>query len=62
MPSNKNPFATGRESGKKEALKLKNPATRKKNFGGQTNGQWEQDTKRGSGQFTGAGEAPIIKK
>jgi hypothetical protein len=59
MPNNKkNPL----EASKQEALKLKNPNTRKKNGAGQTNGQWEQDTKRRSGQFTGAGEAPRMHK
>jgi hypothetical protein len=50
------------ETSKKEALKLTNPSTRKKNFAGQTNGQWEQDGKRRKGQFTGAGEAPRMNK
>jgi hypothetical protein len=58
MPNTKKPPAEG----KKEALKLKNPNTRKKNFAGQTNGQFEQDTKRRAGQFTGAGEAPRMHK
>lgn len=47
---------------KKEALKLANPNTRGKNAAGQTNGQWEQDPKNRTGQFTGAGEAPLMKK
>ena len=50
------------EISEKEALKNRNVNTRGKNFAGQTNGQWEQDTKRRSGQFTQAGEPPIIKK
>jgi hypothetical protein len=47
---------------RKEALKLKNVNTRGKNFAGQTNGQNEQDPKRRSGQYTGAGEAPRMLK
>ena len=47
---------------KKEALKLANPNTRGKNAAGQTNGQFEQNTKARTGQFTGAGEAPLMKK
>lgn len=47
---------------KKKALKLKNPNTRGKNAAGQTNGQFERNTKSGSGQFTGAGEAPRMTK
>jgi hypothetical protein len=58
MPKKKNPMA---ESAR-EANKLKNPSTRGKNAAGQTNGQWEQDVKRRTGQFTGAGEAPLMKK
>ena len=50
------------EQSKKKAEKLANPNTRGKNAAGQTNGQWEQDTKRRTGQFTGAGEAPLMKK
>lgn len=50
------------EMSKKEARKNVNMNTRGKNAAGQTNGQWEQDVKRRSGQFTQAGEAPIIKK
>jgi len=46
----------------KEALKNTNPNTRGKNFAGQTNGQNEQNTKKRTGQFTGAGEAPLMKK
>ena len=50
------------ETSKKEALKQAHPNTRKKNFAGQTNGQWEHDPKRRSGNFTGAGEAPRMFK
>jgi hypothetical protein len=58
MASRKDPT----DISKKEALKLANPSTRKKNLAGQTNGQWEHDAKRRTGQFTGAGEAPLMKK
>jgi hypothetical protein len=58
MPNTKRPA----NEGKKEALKLKNPNTRKKNFAGQTNGQFEQDVKRRAGQYTGAGEPPRMVK
>ena len=39
-------------------------ATKGKNAGGQTNGQFERDSKRagGRGQFTGAGDAPRMAK
>ena len=47
---------------KREALKLKNPNTRGKNAAGETNGQWEQDVSRRSGQFQGAGQPPLMKK
>jgi hypothetical protein len=50
------------ETSKKQALKNNNPNTRGKNFAGQTNGQWEQDTKHRTGQFTQAGEPPLMKK
>ncbi|HYO80579.1 MAG TPA: hypothetical protein VES20_04190 [Bryobacteraceae bacterium] len=50
------------EQSKKKAAKLANPNTRGKNAAGQTNGQFEQDVKRRAGQFTQAGEAPIMKK
>jgi hypothetical protein len=58
MAKKKNPM----EDSAREASKLKNLNTRGKNAAGQTNGQWEQDTKRRTGQFTGAGEAPLMKK
>ena len=58
MPKPKKPG----EQSKKEALKTTNLNTRGKNFAGQTNGQFEQDTKRRTGQFTGAGEAPLMHK
>lgn len=51
-----------KSSSKKEALKNANPNTRGKNFAGQTNGQNEQNVKNRTGQFTGAGEAPLMKK
>ena len=50
------------DTSKREALKLKNPNTRGKNAAGQTNGQFEQDVQRRAGQFTQAGEAPLMKK
>lgn len=50
------------EQSKQEAEKLKNLNTRGKNAAGQTNGQFEQDIPRRSGQFEGAGQAPIMKK
>ena len=59
MPEKKHP---AEEASKQKAKKNDNVNTRGKNAAGQTNGQWEQDTKRRSGQFTGAGEAPIMKK
>ena len=44
---------------KKKAVR----ATRGKNAAGQTNGQFEKDPKgRTGGHFTGAGEAPLMKK
>jgi hypothetical protein len=58
MAKKKNPM----QESAQEAAKLKNLNTRGKNAAGQTNGQWEQDTKRRTGQFTGAGEAPLMKK
>jgi hypothetical protein len=58
MAKKKNPMG---ESAR-EASKLKNLNTRGKNAAGQTNGQWEQDIKRRAGQFTGAGEPPLMKK
>jgi hypothetical protein len=50
------------EKSQAKAEKNKNLNTRGKNAAGQTNGQFEQDTKRRAGQFTQAGEAPIMKK
>ncbi len=38
------------------------PAAGDKQPRGQTNGQWEQDSKRRDGQFTGAGEPGLQKK
>ena len=58
MAKKKNPM----EESAREANKLKNLNTRGKNAAGQTNGQWEHDVKRRTGQFTGAGEAPLMKK
>ena len=39
-----------------------NPPAGDKQPRGQTNGQWEQDSKRRDGQFTGAGEPGLQKK
>jgi hypothetical protein len=50
------------EQSQTHAQKNVNPNTRGKNASGQTNGQNAQDTKRRSGQYTQAGEAPIMKK
>jgi hypothetical protein len=50
------------EQSEKKAQKDANLNTRGKNAAGQTNGQFEQDTKRRTGQFTQAGEAPLMKK
>jgi hypothetical protein len=50
------------EESSQKAQKDANLNTRGKNAAGQTNGQFEQDTKRRAGQFTQAGEAPIMKK
>ena len=58
MSKKKNPM----EESALRAAKLNNLNTRGKNAAGQTNGQWEQDTKRRAGQFTGAGEPPLMKK
>jgi hypothetical protein len=58
MAKTKNPL----EQSQRKAQKLKNLNTKGKNAAGQTNGQFEQDTKRRSGQFTGAGEAPRMNK
>ena len=59
MPKKKNPM----EDSSREASKLKNLNTRGKNAAGQTNGQFEKDPKgRTGGHFTGAGEAPLMKK
>ncbi|HEX2728729.1 MAG TPA: hypothetical protein VHM16_03180 [Rubrobacteraceae bacterium] len=37
-------------------------ATRGKNAAGQTNGQFERDPKGRTGNFTGAGDAPMMLK
>jgi hypothetical protein len=58
MASKKHPA----QESKKKAQKDANLNTRGKNAAGQTNGQNEQDTKRRAGQFTQAGEAPLMKK
>ena len=58
MAKKKNPLEQSKEHEKKVA----NLNTRGKNAAGQTNGQFEQDTKHKTGQFTGAGEAPLMKK
>lgn len=50
------------ETSKKKALKEVNINTKDKNYAGQTNGQYEQDSKHGTGQYAGAGEAPLMKK
>lgn len=50
------------EKSKTKAQKDVNLNTRGKNAAGQTNGQFEQDTKRRAGQFTQAGEPPLMKK
>lgn len=44
------------------AKKNANLNTRGKNAAGQTPGQNEHDSKRGTGQSTQAGEAPLMKK
>ena len=43
------------------AQKNVNLNTRGKNAAGQTNGKNEQDGKRRTGQYTQAGEAPLMK-
>lgn len=58
MPKKKNPMQESRA----EALKNINRNTRGKNAAGQTNGQFEQDNKHKGGQFTQAGEPPLMKK
>jgi hypothetical protein len=50
------------EQNDSHAQKIANPNTKGKNAAGQTNGQFEQDIKRRTGQFTQAGEAPLMKK
>lgn len=50
------------EQSKAEARKNANPNTRGKNAAGQTNGQNVQDLEKKAGQFTGAGEPPLMKK
>jgi hypothetical protein len=58
MANKKHPAEQSEGKAKKEA----NQNTRGKNAAGQTNGQFEQDQKRGAGQFTQAGEPPLMKK
>jgi hypothetical protein len=58
MSKKKNPM----QQSAAEARKNVNLNTRGKNAAGQTNGQNEQDPKRRGGQFTQAGEAPLMKK
>lgn len=60
MSQNKKPKThPAEETSKNKALKLKSAHTRGKNFGGQTNGQFEMTLKeRGKGQTTEAGGAP----
>jgi hypothetical protein len=50
------------DKSKAKARKDVNMNTRGKNAAGQTNGQFEHDAQRRTGQFTGAGEAPSMKK
>jgi len=50
------------EQSETHAQKVVNRNTRGKNASGQTNGQNEQDGKRRTGQFTQAGEAPLMKR
>jgi hypothetical protein len=50
------------EKSKAKAQKNANMNTRGKNAAGQTQGQFEQDTRQRSGQYTQAGEPPIMKK
>ncbi len=50
------------EQSETHAQKVANRNTRGKNAAGQTNGQNEQDGKRRTGQFTQAGEAPLMKR
>jgi hypothetical protein len=58
MSKKRNPL----QESSQEAQKLKSLNTRGKNAAGQTNGQWERDQKKRTGHFTGAGEAPLMKK
>jgi hypothetical protein len=50
------------EQSKAHTQKNVNPNTRGKNAAGQKPGQNEQDPKRRSGQYTQAGEPPIMQK
>jgi hypothetical protein len=50
------------EQSELHAQKNVNLNTRGKNAAGQTNGKNEQDGKRRAGQFTQAGEAPLMKR
>ena len=58
MAKRKNPM----EQSSRKAAKLRNPNTRGKNAGGQTLGQNEQDIRKRSGQYTQAGEPPLMIK
>jgi hypothetical protein len=47
----------------KKQQKLANPNTRKKNFAGQTQGQYDKEhPTHGVGQFRRAGKPPIMEK
>ena len=50
------------EKSKAHTRKNLNPNTRGKNAAGQTHGQNAQDARRRSGQYTQAGEPPIMQK
>ena len=57
MSKKKNPVEQSAKA-RKNAV----PNTRGKNSAGQTNGQFEQDSKRKAGQYTQAGEPPRMLK
>jgi hypothetical protein len=47
----------------KKEQKLQNPNTHKKNYAGQTQGQYDKEhPTHGVGQFRGAGKPPIMEK
>jgi hypothetical protein len=58
MPKSKHPT----EQSEAKRRKLKSPNTRGKNAAGQTNGQFERDSRRRQGQFSAAGEPPLMHK